>query len=208
MRAARYDDVRGGLETGDLVLFSGQGHVSEVIKRLTHSEWSHVGMVLRDETHDLVLLWESTGLSSLADLDTGVRRQGVQVVELSRRVATYEGNVAIRPLLLPERTPAFLRAVAQCRREWRGRPYEQSPLELLLAAYDGPLGTQRMANILSLFCSEMVVEALQCAGVVKTPAEGGQPSNEYVPEDCAEGGLVEAHLRGGAALGETVVLRP
>lgn len=200
-----YEDIRPGLDSGDLVLFGGTSQISAVIKRLTGSPWSHVGMILRDAVNDLVLLWESTSLSALPDLDTGLARRGVQVVELSERIRTYQGDIAVRPLQC-ERTPMFRARLAETRREFRGRPYEQNYLELALAAYDGPLGKQRAANVLSLFCSELVAAALQRAGVLTRPAEGGLPSNEYVPGDCASGQLLERHLVQGARLDREIYI--
>lgn len=41
-----YNLIRNNLETGDLVFFSGSGFTSEIIKKATISEWSHVGMVI------------------------------------------------------------------------------------------------------------------------------------------------------------------
>lgn len=42
----KYSDIRHNLCTGDIVLFSGAGMVSNVIKWATRSKWSHVGMVI------------------------------------------------------------------------------------------------------------------------------------------------------------------
>ena len=79
----KYSQLRDRLDTGDLVFFSGKGLVSAGIQWITRSKWSHVGMVVAESRWDLVLLYESTTLSNLADVDSGTPMQGVQLVPLS-----------------------------------------------------------------------------------------------------------------------------
>lgn len=55
----KYSSMRGRIQTGDIVLFSGKGGVSTGIKWVTGSKWSHVGMALTISEWDFVLLWES-----------------------------------------------------------------------------------------------------------------------------------------------------
>src|SRR5262245_41615080 len=100
---SKYDEIRGQLQTGDLVLFSGKGGVSAGIKWLTFCEWSHIGMVVCTPSGsgplgDSVLLWESTNLDNLKDAIDGVAKRGVQLVLLSERVQTYPGAITIRQL--------------------------------------------------------------------------------------------------------------
>ena len=172
-----YDDIRPGLQTGDIVLFSGKGSISDIIKRVTACKWSHVGMVLKSEDWDMALLWESTTLSNIADLESGVPRQGVQLVPLSARLASYDGEVSIRALTTPlissqrETLKAF-------RKEMTGRAYEEDKLELARSAYDGWGGGNR-EDLSSLFCSELVAEAFQRIGLLSEAI----PSNEYTPKD-------------------------
>ena len=46
----KYQDIRSQLKTGDILLFSGKGGISEGIKFFTLSKWSHVGMVYKFES--------------------------------------------------------------------------------------------------------------------------------------------------------------
>ena len=66
-----YGNIRPTLETGDIVLFSGKGGISTGIKWITNSKWSHVGMVLKLTQFDAVLIWESTTLSDIKDIESG-----------------------------------------------------------------------------------------------------------------------------------------
>ena len=126
-----YDAIRPRLRTGDIVLFSGKGAFSQGIKWFTRSGWSHVGMVVRVQDVDAVLLWESTTLSNVRDVETGQLRKGVQLVSLSQRIAAYRGRVAVRRLMGVRRENRMLKALTRLRRELARRPYEESELELL-----------------------------------------------------------------------------
>lgn len=174
----KYSDIRQRIQTGDIVLFSGKGGISTGIKWALGSKWSHVGMALRVPEWDFVLVWESTTLSDLVDLDTGEARKGVQLVPLSDRVNRYEGKMHIRYLVDVERTDEMMTSLSQLRREVKGREYQKDEVELIKAAYDGPFG-ENTEDLRSLFCSELVAEAYQRMGLLSEEP----PSNEYTPKE-------------------------
>lgn len=180
-----YTTVRDKLETGDLILFSGKGGTSTGIKWLTNSKWSHVAMVVRLDDWDTLLLWEATTLMDLKDVLTGKCRQGVQLVTLSDRIASYDGEVSVR-FLDVKRTPKMKRALVELRQELRGRKYETRKIELLRAAYDGPLG-ENSSDLSSLFCSELIAESYQRMGLLPSGSKA-LPSNEYTPRDFSDKG--------------------
>lgn len=159
------DSLRAKLKTGDLVLFSGKGGISAGIKWATLSRWSHVGMIVVLPEYDFVTVWESTTLSSLVDLDTKIPRKGVQLVPLSSRIEGYDGEVAVRQLEGVSFDNDDNKNLMQLRRELAGREYEQNKIELIKAAYDGPLG-RNSEDLTSLFCSELVAEAYQRLGLL------------------------------------------
>jgi hypothetical protein len=176
-----YESIRGDLKTGDLVLFSGTKALSMGIKWFTGSKWSHIGMVLRLPEWNIVLIWESTTLSNLTDIETGTETQGVQLVPLSERVKTYEGDITIRKLEGVERTPELMNSLRDLREDFKGRPYEESKIELLKSAYDGIWG-ENEEDLSSLFCSELVAEAYKTIGLLPDR----MPANEYTPKDFSE----------------------
>ena len=49
------------LETGDVLLFSGRGPVSAVIRVFTRSPWSHIGLVVRLPGYPEPLVLEAAG---------------------------------------------------------------------------------------------------------------------------------------------------
>ena len=192
-----YDDVREDLKTGDIVLFSGKGGISSIIKLFTSSKWSHMGMVLRLKFDwDVVFLWESTKCSSVPD-------KGVQLVPLSERLRAYDGEVSIRHLRNHEITQQNHEDLMKLRKDLRNRPYEEDRIELLKAAWDGPLGKNE-EDISSLFCSELVAEAYQELGLLHRPPKG-LPSNEFTPKDFSEKKRLK--LQKGATLSKEILIK-
>lgn len=46
---AQYDRVRDRMQPGDIIAFSGKGNFSELIKWVTRSEVSHIGIVFESK---------------------------------------------------------------------------------------------------------------------------------------------------------------
>lgn len=63
---ADYSSIRDQLASGDLIFCSGEYAFSKAIRNVTHSYWSHVGIVFRIGSIDRVLMLESVE-------DVGVR---------------------------------------------------------------------------------------------------------------------------------------
>lgn len=201
---ATYDDIRTELKTGDIVLFSGKGGVSEWIKWFTRSDYSHVGMVLRIPKFEIVLLWESTTLCNVKDVEAGRELQGVQLVPLSDRVKKYSGDIAIRRLDYGDAEndmEKMVYALEQKRTELKRRPYEEKIRELIRSAYDGPLG-ENTEDLSSVFCSELVAEAYQAMGLLPQDI----PSNEYTPADFSKEAKKELPLLQGASLSDEIAI--
>lgn len=78
-----YNIARIQVQTGDLLFCSGNAMFSKLIKKVTKSKWSHVGLILRLDTIDRVLLLES------------VESQGVRAVPLS--YYSYNYNATGKP---------------------------------------------------------------------------------------------------------------
>ena len=188
----KYEKLRTKLKTGDIVLFSGKGFVSWLIKWFTKSKWSHVGMAMRILDYDMVLLWESTTLTKTKDIH-GKSRSGVRIVPLSKALANYKGEVGIRYLLTNKGLNKDV--LAKMRNEFTGRKYEQNMLQLFKSAYDWTLGKNKR-DMSSVFCSELIAEAYQRLGYLSTK----QPSNEYTPDDFG----ADIQLLAGAELGEII----
>lgn len=184
-----YQEIRSDLKTGDIVLFSGKYPRSWVIRGLTRSPWSHVGMVYLMPEHEQVHVWEST--KPPKGRNPSELRNGVQLSLLSNRVRNYNGSLAIRRLRGVSLSSENLDDLKKLRKELDGKPYEEDLWELFSSAYEGPFGENDEEDLSSLFCSELVAEAYQCLGLLGT----GKPSNEYVPADFSVSRRLEL-LRG------------
>ncbi|WP_169054100.1 YiiX/YebB-like N1pC/P60 family cysteine hydrolase [Nitratireductor sp. XY-223] len=194
----QYSELRSHLKTGDVVLFSGKGGLSAGIKFATGSKWSHVGLVYFLEEYNLMALWESTTLSKFKDIDTGKYNKGVQIVPLSERIRTYDGEVNIRRLNKALSSDHHAQLV-ELRELYKGKPYELNEIELIKAAFDGPFGANE-ADISSLFCSELVADAYQKLGILDKTL----PANEYTPSDFSSD--TEIDLLSGYALEEEIAV--
>lgn len=203
MASKKYESLRKDLKTGDIVLFSGGSGISNGIKWATFSDWSHVGMVLVLEEYDFVCLWESTTTGGIKDLKSGKVRKGVQLVPLSGRVRQYDGKIAVRRLMGVSFSSDDVSALMRLRKKLARRPYEKNKLELLGAAYDS-FGGANSEDLSSLFCSELVAEAYQSLGLVKS-GKKDKASNEYTPADFSEDDESLPWLRG--SLGPEITLK-
>lgn len=192
-----YQKARPTIKTGDIVLFSGRGFISWGIEKFTKSPWSHIGMVIKDDVWDIVHLWESTTLANVDDADAGKCVSGCMTTNLSSRVLDFKGKVVLRPILVPF-TDADISLLAQMRKTFIGKPYEKNKLVLLRAAL-GWIGHSE--DLTSIFCSELVAEALQVIG----RDTKGPPADSYIPSDFASTGSRFPEM--AVQFGPDVVLR-
>ena len=75
-----YGELRPQLRSGDVLLCSGTGVFSTLIQRATRSVWSHVGLILRVDSIDRVMLLES------------LEPIGVRTVRLSKYLTDYDNR--------------------------------------------------------------------------------------------------------------------
>jgi len=197
-----YADIRDTIDTGDIILFSGKGGISDCIKLFSGSKWSHIGLVVKSVELDFIMLWESTTLCNLQDVEDGVCKNGVQTVALSDRINTYDGDIAVRKFL-GCKTPAMLAALKQFREESKNKPYEQNKVELIQSLLDGHLFKENTEDLSSFFCSELVAEALQRMGILSDKL----PSNEFIPRDFRNGNRAEHYLNPGMLYGPEIEIK-
>ena len=179
MKTMTYEEIRPTLQCGDSVSFSGRGLASIVIKGMTLSKWTHDGIIVVAHDIDKVLCWESTTLANVPDFESGTIKSGVMLVDFSKRIATYNGEIGIRQLRIPL-TPHEIQILMDMQREVKDTPYEKNMLELFKAAYDGPFGLN-IEDLATIFCTELKAEFYK--RVNRLPAR--KPANEYTPKDAA-----------------------
>jgi hypothetical protein len=188
VRTLPYDKAIEGLDTGDLILFSGATSQGAIIKFFDHSQFSHVAMVLKAKYTSQLLIWEaSTNHAKLVDVQAGTVRTGVEVLPLRNKIFSgWYDRVAIRRLLniTAEKRQDIYTAMLRLRKEWMGRAYEKNLVQMALSAINPSdtflsLFQNTQEDLSSLFCSELVAAAYQRMNLIK----GDRPSNGYTPDD-------------------------
>ena len=149
------------LRTGDLLLFSGRGFTSDVIRVFTRSPWSHIGMVLHLPGQPEPLVLESTTLSESPDVTLGHPIAGVALVPLHRKIRDYPGAVAVRRRHGPNLSERQQRMVARMARRLLHRPYKNY---VFCNALDVLTGFTRRPDQRGWFCSELVAELYRRLG--------------------------------------------
>ena len=165
------------LRTGDILLFSGRGVTSEVIRLFTRSPWSHIGMVVRLPECSEPLVLESTTLGESVDIRLGKPVAGVSLVFLSSKLADYPGSVAVRRRLGPDLSERQDRLLQRLVRRLLHRPYKNY---LLCNAIDVLTAFQRKPDRRGWFCSELVAELYRRVG--------------WLPPDTRASTLVPGHF--------------
>ena len=199
----KYEEYRKQAQSLDIVLFSGKGRISEAIKWVTKSDKSHIALTLHMHEYNCLTLFESTTLSDTNDILTGKKgSKGVQLVNMSLRLNSYDGSVWVRPIIGP-RTHKQKEAAMSFMREFHGRPYEQNQIELVRSAIDLP-GIRFMKNepdASSVFCSELTALMLRHVGIMN---DNGEPANEFTPADFAK----DIDLADGYTAGDMIEITP
>ena len=129
--ATPYAQLRDQIQHGDILLCSGTGIFSSMIQQATDSVWSHVGVILRLESLDRIMLLES------------VEPIGVRTVRLSRYLTGYDeqgrrpypgGMIIARHAQFAEKVEEQkLRPFAQFAVDQFGYPYDRDEIARIAA---------------------------------------------------------------------------
>lgn len=191
-KTATYSELRGEMQPGDIIAFSGKSHFSEMIKWATRAPVSHVGIVLQsklligDTPQDGFFnqIIESASLNGFS---------GVSISRLSDRVDTYDGEMWWLPLgdrarqsLKPKQFYNFLLHQEK-------KPYDlpQAVRSALDAMDSIPLlkkSTHNTEDFSSFFCSELAAAALEAGGVISSIN-----ASEVTPIDLCKFSIYQEH---------------
>lgn len=169
------------LNTGDLVLFHGEGNIySEGIEFVTHSDWSHCAMVVRNPRFTCpplkgLYIWES-GQENTLNPETNRKNIGVQFTSLVEKMQTYEGTAAYRKLLGPLPSQEQLSNIHHI---VHAKPYNYwipDYLSIILKKLWKPKPTDRY-----YWCSSLVARVWQACGVIPEETDW----NAITPADLA-----------------------
>lgn len=149
-----YEKIRPLLRTGDVIATADRSIESWVIRRITRSEVSHVGMVYRTD-NGRVKLMEA--------IKVGPLKGRIGETYLSERIQEYaDWHGRIWVLMLSDASRCVLdeQGCVEELREQRGTPYDI--WQAILSPWD--IITRR--NSKRLFCSESVAKAFAVSGIL------------------------------------------
>ena len=166
-RKRDYDQVRPEIRSGDLLLCSGSGLFSRLIQASTESTWSHVGLVMRLDAIDRVMVLES------------LEPQGVRTVPLRKYVENYNNDGKGYPgAVVIARHKAFgnvsereLRQLGQFAADLFGYPYDKDEIAKIAARIAAsyvpfrPKDRKVLKRDREYICSEYVWECYRKLGI-------------------------------------------
>jgi len=161
LSSIRLENVDYFVSTGSIILFQSSNIGAKLQRKVTHSSWDHVGIIIRRYYYPEIL--ESTG-------------DGVRLYPLALRLETYQKHTEAISI----RNPLSIDSIAQKKLIEFARLHEGKPYQLKL------FNTTREGY----FCSELVADALQYAGLLKVDCR--KPCS-YWPVSFRPGGAVERH---------------
>jgi hypothetical protein len=104
--ATPYSQIRDQLQTGDILSFEGSQPLDFMINLLEEGVYSHVGIVIRDETYGL-LFWDAPGGGNLFPDPylNNVSHAGCRVANLDDILAYYMADMGIQTFTWRQLTP-------------------------------------------------------------------------------------------------------
>lgn len=184
-----YERIRERMQPGDIIAFSGKGNFSEIIKWVTRSEVSHIGIVFESKVlvnneaqpGKMVDIFESTTLYE--DPVTGRKVRGVQKNRMSVRLEYYEGDMWWLPLNEKVRERLDTKELINFLMHQEKMEYDMP--QAVMSAVDALDSAPVLGNVshnredfAAFFCSELAAAALEYAGAI-----GNINSSEVTPID-------------------------
>ena len=146
-------------KTGDIILFHGtNSYIASFIEYFTGSQFSHVGIVLKNPKFidpaisDGYYLLES-GLEDFPDSEDDMKKFGVQIVPLRKKLESYSGTYCVRHLEC-ERDDKFYDKISMIHECIHNQPYDLCISDWIKAYFDWPCGNVQKTN--TFWCSALV----------------------------------------------------
>lgn len=145
------------LETGDIILFSGNYFFSHIVEYFTKSIYSHVGVILKnpnlgDATFKGIYLLES-GFENTPDPENNRIKKGVQIINFEEKFKNYKGRIYVRKLHCT-RDKKFYEKIIQIHSAVHNIPYDLHPIDWIKAYYKLDIGNTQKEN--TYWCSALV----------------------------------------------------
>jgi len=190
-------DHLDSMETGDLLLFHGSSYwFSYVVEWATWSEFSHIGMILKDPTYireDLkgIYMLES-GTERFPDAIEHKIHVGVQLVSIDKLMEFYTGRVYLKKLNRPASASGvvsdFGSVIQYVWKKIEDLPYDSCLWDLMRAEFGIKWGDMHREN--KFFCSALVTFLYENFGLFQEKLAW----DSVLPEDYNDGKKIEKML--------------
>ena len=145
------------LETGDIILFSGNYFLSHIIEYFTNSIYSHTGIILKnpnlgDAKFKGIYLLES-GFENTPDPENNRIKKGVQIINFEEKFKNYKGRIYVRKLHCT-RDKKFYEKIIQIHSAVHNIPYDLNPIDWIKGYYKIDIGNTQKEN--TYWCSALV----------------------------------------------------
>lgn len=185
-----FEEIKGDLKTGDLLLMHGLHASSRVIEMVENSPWSHVAMIVLAKDIDVdaggenILLWESDTQSPVKDVILNKAKSGPMLVKLSERLKynfTHgeDSKLSVR-MLHTDRNQEMFDLFKKVIPEVHQAVFPDMYHEMLNPAKGRFL--HKKTSLDTLFCSELAAYTYIKLGLLTTI----HPVNSYSPLDFSD----------------------
>ena len=144
------------LQTGDILLCSGNDCISKIIEYFTGSKISHVAMFLKNPTFINNSLNGNFVLQSTInvnkDSDDKIKKSGVQIISLNELMNEYH-TIYVRRLII-KRDNTFYNNLKDIYYSVKNKPYDTNLLDWLKADLSIHSGNEQKTN--SFWCSALL----------------------------------------------------
>lgn len=198
--AVRFEVLEPNLRTGDLMLLHGTSSESVAIEDITHSPYSHVGMIVRPDRTRPALVWQTGPAPIVKDPQVQGLHAGAQLglaSDVFGYIADHGEAIYVRQMEFL-RTPDFEKRTMQVVARLDGTPFPT----LWQMAFDWAVGHLHISTTSKHeYCAQLVADTLIQLGLLGSDP----PMNDYSPGDFGVGGAGVKLLLGATLRGEFLV---